>query len=70
MPVRSDAVGAELASRVTAVTTRRVLAYAAGRNASGRVHEEGEFADVGATVSSWLGGKSSGRTLPGRVIEL
>ena len=47
-----------------------LLAYAAGRNASGRVHEEGEFADVGATVSSWLGGKSSGRKLPGRVIEL
>ena len=24
-----------------------LLAYAAGRNAAGRVHEEGEFADVG-----------------------
>jgi phosphopentomutase len=47
-----------------------LLAYAAGRNASGRVHEDGEFADVGATVSSWLGGKASGRKLPGRVIEL
>jgi hypothetical protein len=34
------------------------------------VHEEGEFADVGATVSAWLGGKSGGAKLPGRVIEL
>jgi phosphopentomutase len=47
-----------------------LLAYAAGRNAAGRVHEEGEFADVGATVNSWLGGKSPGRKLPGRQIEL
>jgi phosphopentomutase len=47
-----------------------LLAYAAGRNAAGRVHEEGEFADVGATVNAWLGGKSPGRRLPGRVIEL
>jgi phosphopentomutase len=47
-----------------------LLAYAAGRNAAGRVHEEGEFADVGATVNSWLGGKASGKKLPGRVIEL
>ena len=47
-----------------------LLAYAAGRNAAGRVHEEGEFADVGATVNAWLGGKTSGRKLPGRVIEL
>ena len=47
-----------------------LLAYAAGRNAAGRVHEEGEFADVGATVNSWLGGKTPGRKLPGRQIEL
>jgi phosphopentomutase len=47
-----------------------LLAYAAGRNAAGRVHEEGEFADVGATVNAWLGGKSPGKRLPGRVIEL
>jgi phosphopentomutase len=47
-----------------------LLAYAAGRNAAGRVHEEGEFSDVGATVNSWLGGKSPGKRLPGRVIEL
>jgi phosphopentomutase len=47
-----------------------LLAYAAGRNAAGRIHEEGEFADVGATVNAWLGGKSAGKRLPGRVIEL
>jgi phosphopentomutase len=47
-----------------------LLAYAAGRNAAGRIHEEGEFADVGATVNSWLGGKSPGKRLPGRIIEL
>jgi phosphopentomutase len=47
-----------------------LLAYAAGRNAAGRVHEEGEFADVGFTVNAWLGGKSPGRKLPGRQIEL
>src|ERR671911_2114358 len=35
-----------------------LLAYAAGRNAAGHVHEGGEFADVGATVNAWLGGKS------------
>jgi phosphopentomutase len=47
-----------------------LLAYAAGRNAAGRTHEEGEFADVGATVNAWLGGKTPGRRLPGRQIEL
>ncbi|MCS7006638.1 MAG: phosphopentomutase [Thermoleophilia bacterium] len=47
-----------------------LLAYAEGRNAAGRVHENGEFADVGATASAWLGGKAAGRKLPGRVIEL
>jgi phosphopentomutase len=45
-----------------------LLAYAAGRNAAGRIHEEGEFADVGCTVNAWLGGKSPGRRLPGRPI--
>src|SRR5919197_1324943 len=45
-----------------------LLAYAAGRNASGRIHEEGEFADVGSTVNAWLGGKAPGRRLPGRPI--
>jgi phosphopentomutase len=47
-----------------------LLAYAAGRNASGRIHEDGEFSDVGATASAWLGGKVPGRKLPGRTIEL
>ena len=49
---------------------RAPLGYAAGRNAAGRIHEEGEFADVGATVNAWLGGKSPGKRLPGRPIEL
>jgi phosphopentomutase len=40
------------------------LAYVEGRNADGRRHE-GEFADVGATVNAWLGGKAPGRGLPG-----
>jgi phosphopentomutase len=45
-----------------------LLAYAEGRNASGHIHEGGEFADVGATVNSWLGGKAPGRGIPGRSI--
>jgi phosphopentomutase len=44
-----------------------LLAYVEGKNAAGRVHE-GEFADVGATVNLWLGGKQSGRGLPGQPI--
>jgi phosphopentomutase len=45
------------------------LAYVEGRNAAGRRYE-GEFADVGATVNAWLGGKSPGRGIPGTpVIE-
>jgi phosphopentomutase len=44
-----------------------LLAYAAGRNAAGRVYE-GEFADVGATVNAWLGGKPPGRGIPGTPI--
>src|SRR3954462_2785135 len=44
-----------------------LLAYVAGRNASGQVHE-GEFADVGATVNRWLGGKPPGRGIPGQPI--
>jgi phosphopentomutase len=44
-----------------------LLAYVEGRNASGRVHE-GEFADVGATVSAWLSGKGPARGLPGQLI--
>jgi phosphopentomutase len=44
-----------------------LLAYVEGKNAGGRIHE-GEFADVGATVNSWLGGKSPGRGIPGQPI--
>ena len=44
-----------------------LLAYGAGKNAAGRIHE-GEFADVGATVNSWLGGKAPGRGIPGETI--
>ena len=44
-----------------------LLAYAAGRNAQGAVHE-GEFGDVGATVNAWLGGKAPGRGIPGTPI--
>jgi phosphopentomutase len=44
-----------------------LLAYVAGKNAAGRVYE-GEFADVGATVNSWLGGKAPGSRIPGEPI--
>src|SRR5829696_4549628 len=44
-----------------------LLAYAAGRNAKGAVHQ-GEFGDVGATVNAWLGGKVPGRGIPGTPI--
>jgi phosphopentomutase len=44
-----------------------LLAYVAGKNADGRVHE-GEFADVGATVNAWLHGKSPSRGIPGTPI--
>ena len=40
------------------------VAYVEGRNAAGRRHD-GEFADVGATVNTWLGGKAPGRGIPG-----
>jgi phosphopentomutase len=43
------------------------LAYVEGRNAAGRRHE-GEFADVGATVNAWLGGKRPGRGIPGEPV--
>jgi phosphopentomutase len=42
-----------------------LLAYVEGTNANGRIHE-GEPADVGATVNAWLGGRSPGRSLPGK----
>ena len=32
----------------------------------GRMHEAGEFADVGATVNAWLGGRAPGKGIPGR----
>ncbi|HEX2112131.1 MAG TPA: phosphopentomutase [Gaiellaceae bacterium] len=44
-----------------------LLVYVEGRNAGGRVHE-GEFADVGATVNAWLGGKAPPRRVPGQPI--
>jgi phosphopentomutase len=46
-----------------------LLAYVEGRNAAGRVHE-GEFADVGATVNAWLGGKTPPRGVPGQPIVM
>ena len=42
-----------------------LLAYVAGRNAAGQIHE-GEFADVGATVNVWLGGKEPSRRFAGQ----
>jgi phosphopentomutase len=45
-----------------------LVAYVEGRNAAGSVHEGGEFADVGATVAAWLGGRPGSRGLPGRPI--
>jgi phosphopentomutase len=44
-----------------------LLVYVEGKNAAGRIHQ-GEFADVGATVNAWLGGKSPSRGLPGQSI--
>ena len=44
-----------------------LLAYVEGKNAGGRIHE-GEFADVGATVSRWLGAKAPSRGIPGQPI--
>ena len=46
-----------------------LLAYVEGRNAAGQIHE-GEFADVGATVNTWLGGKTPPRGVPGEPIVL
>ena len=34
-------------------------------NAGGRILEDGEFSDVGATINAWLGGKPAGRGVPG-----
>jgi phosphopentomutase len=46
-----------------------LMAYVEGRNAAGKIHE-GEFADVGATVNAWLGGKAPTRGIPGQPILL
>ncbi len=45
-----------------------LLAYVSGRNAGGRKHD-GEFADVGATVNAWLGGKPSSKLLGQPFVE-
>jgi phosphopentomutase len=45
-----------------------LLAYVEGRNAAGRMHENGEYADVGATVATWLGAKQAPRGVPGTSI--
>jgi phosphopentomutase len=45
-----------------------LLAYVEGRNAAGRIYEEGVFADVGATVNAWLSGKPAPRGVPGTPI--
>ncbi len=45
-----------------------LVTYVEGRNAAGRIHEDGEFADVGATVNAWLGGGAAPRSVPGRPI--
>jgi phosphopentomutase len=44
-----------------------LLAYVEGKNAAGRIYE-GDFADVGATVNAWLGGKPPSRGIPGQPI--
>ncbi|HET8529438.1 MAG TPA: phosphopentomutase [Gaiellaceae bacterium] len=44
-----------------------LMLYVEGRNADGRIYE-GEFADVGATVNAWLGGKAPSRGIPGAPI--
>jgi phosphopentomutase len=46
-----------------------LLAYVEGRNAAGLIHE-GEFADIGATVNAWLGGKAPSRGIPGQPIVM
>ena len=44
-----------------------LLAYVAGHNAAGQIHE-GEFAAVGATVNAWVKGKAPTRGIPGQPI--
>ena len=45
-----------------------LLAYVEGKNAAGKVHENGEFGDVGATVNAWLGGRQPSKGIPGAPI--
>jgi phosphopentomutase len=44
-----------------------MIAYVEGRNAAGKIHEEGYMSDVGATINAWLG-SSAGKNLPGEPI--
>src|SRR2546429_188174 len=44
-----------------------LIAYVEGKNADGRKHG-GDFADVGAPVNRWRGGKAPSRGLPGQPI--
>jgi phosphopentomutase len=47
-----------------------LLAYVQGRNANGTRHDGDTFADVGATVNAWLGGKQPRRGIPGQPIVM
>ena len=65
----------EVANGVARITLNRRerlnamdMACIEGRNAAGAIHEEGEFADVGATVNAWLGKNGVPRGVPGRPI--
>ena len=58
-----DAVDRPLARARAAARVRRRAATPAGR-----VHEDGEFADVGATVNAWLGGEARRVACPGQPI--
>ena len=51
----------------TRASTRCCSPTRPARTRQGAVHE-GEFADVGATVNAWLGGKAPGRGIPGTPI--
>ena len=49
----------------TRASTRSCSRTRRAETRTAHVHE-GEFADVGATVNAWLGGKAPGRGIPGR----
>ena len=55
-----DAVDRPLARACAAPRLRR------GQERERRIHEGGEFADVGATVNAWLGGKPAGQAAAGQ----